>query len=169
MKRIALLSFAALVCASLYSCNAPVLQTSVSTPTFAQQVTALLTPNHTFTPSPDPTPVSTPTPTPRSPVIQLSAGNHCFFILCEDGSVWAWGKSQYGQLGDGTTEDRWKFVKTLDGVKKISRTSQSRMMIAFGFGETAISRYTAMAARSGHGAGRALRRGRSWRASRTPT
>lgn len=37
-------------------------------------------------------------------VRELARGGGSFYALGEDGSVWAWGKNTYGQLGDGTTE-----------------------------------------------------------------
>lgn len=37
--------------------------------------------------------------------VQISSDGYHTIVLKRDGSVWAWGKNQYGQLGDGTTED----------------------------------------------------------------
>ncbi|MFD2330935.1 S-layer homology domain-containing protein [Cohnella sp. GCM10020058] len=34
---------------------------------------------------------------------QVSGGNHHALALDADGNLWAWGKNNYGQLGDGTT------------------------------------------------------------------
>ncbi len=39
------------------------------------------------------------------------------FIIDTDGQLWGYGKNDYGQLGDGTTTDRTKHTKILDGVK----------------------------------------------------
>jgi len=36
----------------------------------------------------------------------ISAGHHHTVALRDDGTVWAWGGNQFGQLGDGTTTDR---------------------------------------------------------------
>ncbi|MCX6854525.1 MAG: hypothetical protein NTV80_06425 [Verrucomicrobia bacterium] len=40
------------------------------------------------------------------PVAQLVAGGTHTLALCRDGTTVAWGRNQYGQLGDGTTTDR---------------------------------------------------------------
>ncbi len=49
---------------------------------------------------------SAPTPveriTPSSGVIAIDAGNSYSMALSKDGTVWAWGNNQSGQLGDGT-------------------------------------------------------------------
>lgn len=37
-------------------------------------------------------------------------------VIKEDGSLWAWGWNAYGQLGDGTTENRHTPVKVMDNV-----------------------------------------------------
>ena len=39
---------------------------------------------------------------PRS----VSAGDNFTLLADQDGTVWSWGKNEYGQLGDGTTIDR---------------------------------------------------------------
>jgi len=45
------------------------------------------------------------------------------FIIEADGSLWAWGRNDYGQLGDGTTIDRDRSdpVKIMDGVRFLNR------------------------------------------------
>ena len=41
-----------------------------------------------------------------------SAYNYCsYYALKQDGTVWAWGNNEYGQLGDGTTTDRSQAVQ----------------------------------------------------------
>ena len=35
----------------------------------------------------------------------------CYYALKQDGTVWAWGRNSYGQLGDGTTTDRSQAVQ----------------------------------------------------------
>lgn len=44
-------------------------------------------------------------------VIDIAAGDNCSFALTYDGSVYAWGDNTYGQLGDGTTENKLSPVK----------------------------------------------------------
>jgi alpha-tubulin suppressor-like RCC1 family protein/subtilisin family serine protease len=53
---------------------------------------------------------------------QISAGPSFTLGLNIDGSVWAWGNNDYGQLGDGTTNQRLTPVKVLNlsSVKEIA-------------------------------------------------
>ncbi|NLM10154.1 MAG: hypothetical protein GX213_05130 [Clostridiaceae bacterium] len=39
-------------------------------------------------------------------VIAANGGEYFSMVLKEDGTVWAWGRNDYGQLGIGTTEDQ---------------------------------------------------------------
>ena len=43
--------------------------------------------------------------------IAISAGYQHSLVLKEDGSVWATGWNGNGQLGDGTTIDKYTFVE----------------------------------------------------------
>jgi len=54
-------------------------------------------------------------------VVAIAAGEYSFYALKSDGTVWAWGCNDYGQLGDGTTTDRYTpvRVKNLTGVRDI--------------------------------------------------
>lgn len=45
---------------------------------------------------------------------RLQGGSHYSLALREDGTVWAWGLNNYGQLGDGTTTSRDRPVKVLE-------------------------------------------------------
>jgi len=53
-------------------------------------------------------------------VAAVSAGNGFSVALKTDGSLWTWGKNDYGQLGDGTNTNRSTPVKIMDGVSDIS-------------------------------------------------
>jgi len=57
-----------------------------------------------------------------SDIISISAGSMHSIALKNDGTVWAWGNNNFGQLGDGTTEKRVTpvQVKELTGVKAIA-------------------------------------------------
>ncbi|HQN77039.1 MAG TPA: hypothetical protein PLP45_01970 [Syntrophales bacterium] len=46
-------------------------------------------------------------------VIAVAAGWYHTIILKNDGTVWVWGKNNYGQLGDNTTTDRWAPVQVV--------------------------------------------------------
>lgn len=52
---------------------------------------------------------------PRKVSFVTVGSNHMLAIL-EDGSLWAWGKNDVGQLGDDTTENHTTPVKVMDGV-----------------------------------------------------
>ncbi|HQN77474.1 MAG TPA: hypothetical protein PLP45_04185 [Syntrophales bacterium] len=44
-------------------------------------------------------------------VTAISAGLDRSMVLKEDGTVWGWGKNEFGQLGDDTVTDRWTPVQ----------------------------------------------------------
>lgn len=44
-------------------------------------------------------------------VIAISAGNLRAHALLDNGDVWGWGHNEFGQIGDGTTNDRARAVK----------------------------------------------------------
>lgn len=46
--------------------------------------------------------------------VAVAAGDSHALALKNDGTVWAWGSNQYGQLGDGTTTDRSAPVQVSD-------------------------------------------------------
>ena len=53
-------------------------------------------------------------------VVAVAAGDNHSLALKTDGSVWAWGENRYGQLGDGTNNDRLAPVYVTDGAVAIS-------------------------------------------------
>ncbi|RPI67641.1 MAG: hypothetical protein EHM43_07125, partial [Ignavibacteriae bacterium] len=58
-------------------------------------------------------------------VVAVAAGFDHSLVLGKDGRVWAWGGNASGQLGDGTTTDRWqaKAVNKLVGIRAIAAGS----------------------------------------------
>jgi len=38
--------------------------------------------------------------------VEIAVGRYHSLVLANDGTVWAWGRNNYGQLGDGTTANR---------------------------------------------------------------
>jgi hypothetical protein len=48
-----------------------------------------------------------------SGIVDVSAGSGHSIALAADGTVWAWGRNTYGQLGDGTKQDRSTPVRVL--------------------------------------------------------
>lgn len=57
-------------------------------------------------PSPSPSPAPSPTPVPQT-ATAVAAGSLHFCVLRADGRVACWGENGEGELGDGTTTDRW--------------------------------------------------------------
>ena len=51
---------------------------------------------------------------------RLAAGAHHSLAIKSDGSLWAWGYNQYGQLGDGTTTERDTPVQVLTAVAAVA-------------------------------------------------
>lgn len=47
-------------------------------------------------------------------IIAVAAGDDHSLALRDDGRVWAWGRNDYGRLGDGTTTQRTTPVQTVD-------------------------------------------------------
>jgi alpha-tubulin suppressor-like RCC1 family protein len=48
-----------------------------------------------------------------------SSNNHSLAVM-SDGSLWAWGSNDYGQLGDGTKSLKSSPVKIMDNVLSVS-------------------------------------------------
>lgn len=57
-----------------------------------------------------------------APAHRLAMGYFHTLLLRDDGSLWAWGENQYGQLGDGTTTDRSQPVEiqAITGIKSVA-------------------------------------------------
>ena len=53
----------------------------------------------------------------------ISAGSASMAALCDDGSLWTWGRNNRGQLGDGSTTDSYVPVRVLDNVISVSMGS----------------------------------------------
>ncbi|HQK34921.1 MAG TPA: hypothetical protein PK074_09360, partial [Spirochaetales bacterium] len=49
----------------------------------------------------------------------ISAGGIHTMAIKTDGSLWGWGANEYGQVGDGTVENRLAPVKIMDGVVSV--------------------------------------------------
>jgi len=47
---------------------------------------------------------------------KISAGSDYTAAIKADGSLWTWGRNDFGQLGDGTTESRAAPVKIMDDI-----------------------------------------------------
>jgi len=58
-----------------------------------------------------------------------SAGARYSMAIKADGSLWAWGLNRYGQLGDGTSENRATPVKIMDSVVSVSAGQMCTMAI----------------------------------------
>jgi hypothetical protein len=54
-----------------------------------------------------------------------AGGEHHSLAVKSDGTVWAWGYNYYGQLGDGTTTDRWTPVQ-VSGITGVVAIAASR-------------------------------------------
>jgi len=49
----------------------------------------------------------------------ISVGAFFSLAIKDDGSLWAWGENNFGQLGDGTTENRHTPVRIMDSVESV--------------------------------------------------
>ena len=52
-------------------------------------------------------------------MVAIETGRDHSLALKNDGTVVAWGRNQYGQLGDGTVEDRTSPLQVLEDVRLI--------------------------------------------------
>ena len=51
---------------------------------------------------------------------QIAVGGNHTVVLETDGSVWTWGYNNYGQIGDGTTNERLTAVKVLSNAISVA-------------------------------------------------
>ena len=61
--------------------------------------------------------------------IAVEAGYASSFSICSDNTLWAWGWNAQGQLGDGTTVDKYNPVKIMDDVAAVSADRNSTIAI----------------------------------------
>lgn len=63
--------------------------------------------------------------------VRVSAGGFHSLALASDGTVWAWGSNDYGQLGNGTnvSTDNPQRVKGLENIVKISTRSDHNLAV----------------------------------------
>lgn len=64
-------------------------------------------------------------------IVQVSGGALHSLALRADGTVWAWGNNDYGQLGDGTTSNGYYPVRVsgLTGVTQVAGGSQHALAV----------------------------------------
>lgn len=62
-------------------------------------------------------------------VKSVAAGNQYFLAVLEDGTLWAWGRNDGGQLGDGTRTDRYEPVKIMDDASQVAAGMNFSMAI----------------------------------------
>ena len=65
-------------------------------------------------------------------VLSIAAGEHFSMALTVSGRVYAWGRNNKGQLGDGTTQDRHepRLVAGLEGVKVVAIAAGKKHALA---------------------------------------
>ena len=56
---------------------------------------------------------------PEAVAATVAAGSHTLAVKA-DGSLWAWGRNNYGQIGDGSTTDRWAPVQIGTGFASVA-------------------------------------------------
>jgi len=61
--------------------------------------------------------------------VSVSVGGFHTMVIKTDGSLWAFGGNDYGQLGDGTTVDYHSPVKVMEGVVSVSAAHEYTMAV----------------------------------------
>ncbi len=56
---------------------------------------------------------------PGGQLKRISATNGSILVIKNDDSLWAMGRNEYGQLGNGTTDNLAELTKVMDGVKRV--------------------------------------------------
>ena len=68
-----------------------------------------------------------------SRVVAMAAGDAHSVVVKKDGSVWATGRNYYGQLGDGSTDDKTDFVKAMSsGAAHVAAGSYHSLVVKRG-------------------------------------
>jgi len=62
-------------------------------------------------------------------VVQVSVGSMHTMAITDDGSLWGWGRNNFGELGDGTTISRTRPIKIMDDVIQVSAGEYHSMAI----------------------------------------
>jgi len=62
-------------------------------------------------------------------VIAVSAGDSHSMAITSNGELWAWGCNRYGQLGDGTTKNRYSPIKIMYDVVLVSAGASHTMAV----------------------------------------
>ena len=61
----------------------------------------------------------------------ISAGSSHSMAITSSGDLWAWGCNRYGQLGDGTTENRYSPIKIAHDMDLVSAGGSHTMAISY--------------------------------------
>ena len=56
----------------------------------------------------------------KAPVKSVSLGDYHSAAIDRNGNLWLWGENNWGELGDGTTEERHEPIKIMDGAQSAS-------------------------------------------------
>jgi alpha-tubulin suppressor-like RCC1 family protein len=73
--------------------------------------------------SPDPVVIHTTPVQIATEVVVAAVGSSSNYFIKRDGTLWAWGRNQYGQLGDGTTTYRPEPVQVATQVRSVAASA----------------------------------------------